>query len=173
MILLVVPNLTVPMPIATTVILVVIGVVYVMASTFIQRKLTNPKRMREIQAKIQLISKEMNALVKNKAAQEEISAKQKELMPLMSENMKVSFKPMLVLLPIFLLLYYVLLPTGFKSVSSDYVVLFGLKLGYLGVFFATVLILGLAASVVIMAYDRKKAREERQALETAGVGEGA
>ena len=163
--------LTVPMPVATIIVLVAIGIAYVVTSTFLQRKLTNPKRMREIQAKIQSISKEMNALVKNKAAQEEIAAKQKELMPLMSENMKVSFKPMLALLPIFLLLYYVLLPAGFKSVASDYVVLFGLKLGYLGLFFATVLILGLAKSVVIMIYDRKKAREERQVLETANMSQ--
>ncbi len=156
--------LTAPMPIQAMLMLVAIGVAYVVLSVVIQRKLGNPKRMRELQKRIQDISKEMNALVKNKAPQEEVSAKQKELMPLMGENMKTSMKPMFALLPVFLLLYYVLLPAGFSSWAGHYyVTIFGDKLGYLGVFFVVVFTLGMISTAIIMVYDRKKAKEEKAA----------
>jgi uncharacterized membrane protein (DUF106 family) len=164
--------LTTPMPVQAIVLLVTVGLAYVVLSVLIQRKLTNPKRMRELQRRIQEISKEMNELTKNKAPQEEVAAKQKELMPLMGENMKASMKPMFALLPVFLLLYYVLLPSAFGSwAGHDYIFLIGMKLGYLGVFFATVFILGMASTAVIMVYDRKKAKEEKSMAVEVGQGQ--
>jgi uncharacterized membrane protein (DUF106 family) len=163
--------LTAPMPIQAIVMLVAIGAVYVMFSVLVQRKLTNPKRMRELQRRIQGISKEMNEMVKRKAPQEEVAAKQKELMPLMGENMRASMKPMFALLPVFLLLYYVLLPNVFASwAGHDYVMLIGMKLGYLGLFFATVFILGMVSTAIIMVYDRKKAKAEQSMAAEIGSG---
>ena len=53
------------------------------------------------------------------------------------------------------------------------VVLFlgSMKLNYLGVFFACVFILGIATSIIIMIYDRKKTKLERQAIAAAEAAE--
>lgn len=148
------------MPPLIIVAIIAIGIAYTFFSVFLQRKLVDPKRMREIQAKVNQISKEMNAMVKRNAPKEEISGKQKELMPLMSENMKKQFKPMIVILPIFLIVYDVLLKMAFGGYANA-VVNFIFPMNYQNLFFATVLILGLIMSMVILIYDRKKAKEEQ------------
>ncbi len=160
--------LTTLMPLPTIIMLIVIGVAYVGFSIFAQRKVGNPKKMRELQQRMNALSKELNALIKQNAPKEEISKKQSELMPLMSENMKTSIKPMLVILPVFFLLYYLILPTAFNPIAHDYMpFLFSMKLNYLGVFFACVFILGIGTSIVIMIYDKKMAKKEKQALAAA------
>ena len=160
------------MPMGTVIILIAIGIAYVAFSTFAQRKVGNPKKMRELQQRMNALSKEPNQLVKSNAPKEEIAKKQSELMPLMSENMKTSIKPMLVILPVFFLLYYLVLPTTFHSIANEYVLFLGsMKLNYLGVFFACVFILGIATSIIIMIYDRKKTKLERQAIAAAEAAE--
>ncbi|MEM3883422.1 MAG: EMC3/TMCO1 family protein [Methanothrix sp.] len=160
------------MPMGTVIILIAIGIAYVAFSTFAQRKVGNPKKMRELQQRMNALSKELNQLVKSNAPKEEIAKKQSELMPLMSENMKTSIKPMLVILPVFFLLYYLVLPTTFHSIANEYVLFLGsMKLNYLGVFFACVFILGIATSIIIMIYDRKKTKLERQAIAAAEAAE--
>ncbi len=98
------------LPLNVELIVVGMAVAYTLISIFAQRKLTNPKRMREIQYKAKMMQKEMNEMMKNKASQEELMAKQKEFMPLMGEQMKNSMKPMLVILPLLLIVYYVIMP---------------------------------------------------------------
>ena len=93
------------MPMGTVIIIIAIGIAYVAFSTFAQRKVGNPKKMRELQQRMNALSKELNQLVKSNATKEEIAKKQSELMPLMSENMKTSIKPMLVILPVFFRVY--------------------------------------------------------------------
>ena len=160
------------MPMGTVIILIAIGIAYVAFSTFAQRKVGNPKKMRELQQRMNALSKELNQLVKSNAPKEEIAKKQSELMPLMSENMKTSIKPMLVILPVFFLLYYLVLPTTFHSIANEYVLFLGsMKLNYLGVFFACVFILGIATSIIIMIYDRKKTKLERRAIAAAEAAE--
>ncbi|OJI07026.1 membrane protein insertase, YidC/Oxa1 family [Candidatus Micrarchaeum sp.] len=160
------------MPMGTVIIIIAIGIAYVAFSTFAQRKVGNPKKMRELQQRMNALSKELNQLVKSNAPKEEIAKKQSELMPLMSENMKTSIKPMLVILPVFFLLYYLVLPTTFHSIANEYVLFLGsMKLNYLGVFFACVFILGIATSIIIMIYDRKKTKLERQAIAAAEAAE--
>lgn len=158
--------LTTVMPTATIILLVVLGIIYVAFSTLVQRKVGNPKKLREMQQKLNALSKEMNALVKQNAPKEEIAKKQSELMPLMSENMKTSMKPMFVILPVFFLLYYLILPTAFHSVANQYTIfpLLNMKLNYLGVFFACVFVLGIATSIIIMIYDKKIAKREKQEI---------
>ncbi|MEM3827203.1 MAG: EMC3/TMCO1 family protein [Candidatus Micrarchaeaceae archaeon] len=158
----------IPMPPLVALSIVAIGVVYAVFSVFLQRKLVDPKRMREIQYKVSQLSKELNALIKNNATKEEISKKQGELMPLMSENMKKQFKPMIIILPIFLFVYYVLLGALYSGVAND-TVEFIIPLHYRGLFFATVLILGFVLSIVILVYDRIKAKEEqKQSAQSVG-----
>ncbi len=160
------------MPMSTVIILIAIGIAYVAFSTFAQRKVGNPKKMRELQQRMNALSKELNQLVKSNAPKEEIAKKQSELMPLMSENMKTSIRPMLVILPVFFLLYYLILPTTFHSIANEYVPFIdSMKLNYLGVFFACVFILGIATSIIIMIYDRKKTKLERQAIAAAEAAE--
>jgi uncharacterized membrane protein (DUF106 family) len=151
------------LPTDAELLVVAIAVAYSLASVALQRKLTNPKRNREIQYNMQKISKELNELIKRNAAQEEIKAKQAELMPLMSTSMKSQFTPMFVILPIFLVLYYwfiphllVFMPQVFASVT---------KAEVLELFFIVVFVLGFASSFAVLAYDKKKAREEREARE--------
>jgi uncharacterized membrane protein (DUF106 family) len=131
-----------------------IAIAYTFTSVALQRRLTNPKKLREIQDRMKSVSNELNSMIKSNAAQEEIKAKQQELMPLMSTSMKAQFKPMFVILPIFLVLYYWLMPQLFVSTS---------KTAVQSLFFIVVFVLGLASSFVVLAYDRKKAKEEREA----------
>jgi uncharacterized membrane protein len=87
-------------------------------------------------------------------------------MPLMSMSMKSSFKPMFVILPIFLLLYYwimphmlVMMPQVFGSTT---------KTAVMSLFFIAVFVLGMAASFVVLAYDKKMAAME--AFEQGSAG---
>ncbi len=152
--------LTTQMPMLTVALLIIIGLAYIGFSTLVQRKIGNPKRMRDIQKRMNELSKDLNRMIKEHAAQEEISKKQSELMPLMSENMKVSMKPMLVILPIFFALYYLALPAIFAPMAHEYVLFLSMKLNYAGVFFACVFIVGIITSIIILVYDRVKAKKE-------------
>jgi membrane protein insertase Oxa1/YidC/SpoIIIJ len=145
-----------PLPIALAVI--GFGLVEVIISVVVQRKLSNPKRARELQAKMKRLSKELQELGSN-ASKEALTAKQNEIMALMKENMGMMIKPMLVALPLFLILYYVVLPAGFNR-FADETFTFIVPLTYTGLFFVTVLIFGIVSSIIITIYDRKKMQEE-------------
>ncbi len=140
------------LPVNVEIMVIVIAVVYTVVSVLAQRKLSNPKRMREIQYKAKMMQKEMNEMLKNKAPQEELMAKQKEFMPLMGEQLKSSMKPMLVILPLLLIVYYVLmpvLPLGAGNLN-----------GSKELFFIVVFGLGIISAIVIMLYDRAKTKKE-------------
>ena len=140
------------LPINVEIMIIVIAVAYTAISIFAQRKLTNPKRMREIQYKAKVMQKEMNEMLKNKAPQEELMAKQKEFMPLMGEQLKSSMKPMLVILPLLLIVYYVImpvLPLGAGNLTSSK-----------ELFFIVVFGLGIVSAIVILLYDKGKTKKE-------------
>ncbi len=101
---------------STEAIILIIGVLYLGLSLAMQRKLVNVHRMRELRMKMGDLQKELNAMIKSKAPQEAITAKNKELMPIAGEQMRSSLKPMLII-PIFLILYYYALPLEFGSVA--------------------------------------------------------
>lgn len=149
------------LPVNVALIVIVIAVAYTAISIFAQRKLTNPKRMREIQYKAKQMQKEMNEMLKNKASQEELLAKQKEFMPMMGEQLKSSMKPMLVILPLLLIVYYVIMP-ALPLVAGN---LTGSK----ELFFIVVFGLGIVSAIVILLYDRAKTKKElaEQNAETA------
>jgi len=140
------------LPINVEIMIIVIAVAYTAISILAQRKLTNPKRMREIQYKAKVMQKEMNEMLKNKAPQEELMAKQKEFMPLMGEQLKSSMKPMLVILPLLLIVYYVImpvLPLGAGNLTSSK-----------ELFFIVVFGLGIVSAIVILLYDKGKTKKE-------------
>jgi len=136
----------------------VLAILYAVVSIVIQRKLSNAKRLREIQAHISKVTKEMNQMMKNKVPDTEIAAKQKEIMPLLGESMKSSMKPMFVMLPMFLVVYYVLIPmipfgspATPKSIQSF--------------FFIAVFVSGIVSAIAMMIYDKKMTKKEEMALE--------
>jgi uncharacterized membrane protein (DUF106 family) len=132
------------------------AVAYTAVSIAAQRLLSNPKRMREIQAKVQIMQKEMTSMMKNNASQDELMAKQREFMPLMGEQMKNSMKPMLVVLPLLLITYYLIIPNlPFPSAYIN---------GTKEFFFIIVFGIGMVAAVFILLYDRKKSKEEMKAM---------
>lgn len=140
------------LPTNVTIVIIVMALVYTGVSVAVQRLLGNPKRLREIQAKVQVIQKEMNAMIKSKAAPEELMKKQKEIMPLMGEQMKYSMKPMIVIFPLLIIMYYVIIP-HMPLFSQD---LAASK----SMFFIVVLIVGLITAGIIMVYDRKMIKQE-------------
>ncbi|MGC8669674.1 MAG: EMC3/TMCO1 family protein [Candidatus Micrarchaeia archaeon] len=134
---------------SSEVVIVVVALLYTLLSVGIQRKLSNPVHLQEIQLKMNSLSKELNTLIKSNAPKEQIAQKQKEVMPLMGESMKAQIKPMIIILPLFIVVYYTLipmLPLGFKSVSIQ------------ESFFVAVLIFGLITSMVFLIRDREKAK---------------
>jgi uncharacterized membrane protein (DUF106 family) len=145
-------------------ILVIISVAYALATVFLQRKVSNAKKLRETQAKIQKVSDEIKVMMKNKAPEAEIMAKQKEIMPLVGESMRSSLKPMFIILPIFAAMYYFVIPHlpfaigNVKNVQEF--------------FFIVVFIVGFVVAMVMMVRDRKIIKAEEKALEAqeaAGV----
>ena len=152
------------MPINIALFIMAVGVGYALLSITIQRKLTNPKKMRELQHRSKQLTNELNALAKSNAPREHIEAKQKELMPILSETMRRQMKPMVVILPVFLAMYYLVLPSVFAASASGYVVFSLLgstqQLGSKGIFFWTVLVSGFICSMIILLYDKKKTAQE-------------
>lgn len=153
--------LGISLPLGAEMVIIVIGIAYTILSVFLQRKLSNPKRTRDIQARLKNLTVELNTLARSNAPKEEIDARNKEIMPLMKESMQMQMKPMLVIVPMFLVMYYVLLPAiplGITTAAKSVQLLF----------FVTVFILGLISSAVVLIYDRNVTkREQKQQIETA------
>lgn len=139
----------------TNVEILIIGtaVAYTVVSIAAQRLLSNPKRMREIQTEVKDLQKELNAMLKNNAAQEDLMKKQKELMPLLGEQMKQSMKPMLVVFPLLIIVYYLLIPHIPIIAHND-------VNGSKTLFFIVVFVLGIISAIGILIYDRIKGKQE-------------
>lgn len=139
------------------VIIAILSIIYAIVSVAIQRKLSNAKRLRDIQAHISMVTKEMNQMIKDKVPDAQISAKQKEIMPLLSESMRSSLKPMFVILPMFLIVYYVLIPMLPFSAPST-------PKSIQSFFFICVFVAGIVAAVTLMVYDKKMTKKEEKQL---------
>lgn len=142
-----------------------VGILYVLLSVFIQRKLSNMKKVYEIQNVIKTKTDRLSELAKlENASKEELNALQKEIMSLMPEAMKHQMKPILVLLPLFVIIYYMLLPFLF-SASAANMKFTSFNLTYQTLFFYTTFVLGLIASLTISVYDKKKMKKEQPAAQ--------
>jgi uncharacterized membrane protein len=135
-----------------------VAVAYVLVSISLQRRLANPRQTYKVQDDIKRKSNELSELTKNKAAQAQIDAKQKEITGLLSQSMKASMKPMLVVLPFFLVLYYLVFPNFFPAAAT--VSLFSMTLSYKTYFVAISFVVGLVISTSMMVYDRAKMKKE-------------
>jgi uncharacterized membrane protein (DUF106 family) len=139
-------------------IIIVLAVAYALFAIAIQRKLSNAKRLREIQAQISKTTKEMNLMMKNKVPEAEIVAKQKEMMPLLGESMRSSMKPMFVILPMFLIVYYLLIPKLPLGPSAT-------PKSIQDFFFIVVFVVGIISAIVMMLYDKQQTKKTEKALE--------
>ncbi|MCL4380809.1 hypothetical protein M1141_00865, partial [Candidatus Marsarchaeota archaeon] len=108
-------------------------------------------------------------MIKNKVPNDEISKKQKEVMPLVTSSLKMQLKPMFIIFPLFMLVYYVMLPHLFGQYSKDTITLFSFQLNYLMFFFAIVFLLGIISSIGILIYDKKQAAKEKTEFDVVGV----
>ncbi len=134
--------------------IIVVGsaVAYVAFSVFMQRKLVNMKRLRELQVAIKKKSNELNELARSHGDPQLLMAKQREIMPLLSESMKLQLKPMLVILPILLVIYYVFMPLFIPNIKLD---MLGMALTAQEFFIVFTVIFGLVASVITLFYEKK------------------
>ncbi len=139
-----------------------VAVAYVLISISLQRKLANPRRTYEVQDIIKKKTKELTELSKNSATQAQMAAKQKEITGLLSESMKSQLKPMFVVLPLFLVLYYLVFPSIFPATLT--VSLLSMNLGYKTYFIAIAFVLGFVISMSLMAYDKAKMKKEAARL---------
>ena len=149
------------MPFSVEITVIAIAVIYVGLSVACQLKLVNRQRMREIRIEMAKIQGEMKQMMKNKASQEAIMAKNKEIMPLAGEQMKSSLATFIIL-PVFLFFYWYLIPTVF---GSAYITAFAFlqNLTPTMVFFYTAFVLGFIASIAILLYDSKKMKQMKLA----------
>lgn len=148
------------------------GVLYTIAAAIIQRKLSNPKKTRELQDKIKVYSDELNKMIKANAPKEEISMKQKEMMPLVKQSMMSNMKATVVLIPSFLVVYYLIVPYLFGGLAGQ-ITSFSIgssliTLQFRGIFFVTVFVLGMVVSISILVYDRKRAKKDAKIIEAKG-----
>lgn len=149
--------LGISLPFGAGMAIIALDLIYTVAVVLLQRKLTNPKRTREIQSEIKRLTNELNALVKSNAARELQLAKQNEVTKLMGESMRSMMKPMLILVPISLVVFYVLLPALPLGVGVE-------AKSVQAMFFYTALVMGLISSAVILLYDKMMLKKEQQML---------
>ncbi len=138
--------------------IIAIGVIYSILTVVLQRKLSDMKGMYAIQEEIKKRSAELQRLAKENADVKILEAKQKEVMGMLGKSMKNQFKPMLVVFPMFLLVYYVALPWAFGASAT--VTIFGNSMGYQTLFIYTVFVAGIVVSMSLMTLDKRKLKEE-------------
>lgn len=144
-----------------------IATVYIAFSVLAQRKLVNRKRMYEVQSSLKAKSNELTEMSKRGADKESMAAKQKEITSLLSESMSSQFKPMLAILPVFFLLYYLALPSLFPASAT--VTLFSMTFNYKSYFIMVAFVLGFVVSMAVMAYDSFKMKRAAAATVKKGL----
>ncbi len=139
--------------------LITAGIVYAIFSVVVQRRLSNVDRMYEIRARMSQHTKELMEMTKTNAPKEKIAAKQKDLTTTSMESMKNQMKPMLIVLPIFAIVYYVLVPMGFATAGIT-VILLGFTLNYQLLFIVVTFVSGILLSIIFSMRDRKRLKDK-------------
>ncbi|MDE1855807.1 MAG: DUF106 domain-containing protein [Candidatus Micrarchaeota archaeon] len=136
--------------------IVVVAVVYALGALFLQRKVTNMHKMYEMQDQIKQKSDELMKHTKEGTkTKEELAAMQKEVMTMVSMSMRNQMKPMLVMLPTFLVVYYALIPYVFGTVAAG-LTFTSFNLTYQSFFLSVAIVVGLVCSVALMLLDKRK-----------------
>ena len=135
--------------------IVMIGIVYAIGAILIQRKLTDPLKSIETQLLMQEKLKEIKTLAATD--REAYNQKQQEVSKMMMDNMKKQFKPMIVTFPLFLGVFYLLMPylfSGFGSTTPALTVL-SMPLTYSQFFIAIIFVIGMIVSLSLSSRDKK------------------
>ncbi|MGC9204752.1 MAG: EMC3/TMCO1 family protein [Candidatus Micrarchaeia archaeon] len=141
----------------------IIAVAYTLLSFVLQRKLANMKKVYEMQEIIKAKTKELTELTKKGVPPAELAKKQKEVMSLASESMIHQMKPMIIILPLFFIVFYLLLPSLFPSKPIIDVGTY--KLAYTTFFIIIVFVLGMILSISVLIRDKARARKEKMTLQ--------
>ncbi|MDE1825163.1 MAG: DUF106 domain-containing protein [Candidatus Micrarchaeota archaeon] len=140
--------------------IIILGAIYALFSVFVQQKLLSGKYW-ELQNSINVKSKELMELSKTPSPnKEELAAKQKEVMSMASQSMKYSLKPMFVIFPLFIIVYYYALPAAFAVSAAALVLPFGLS--YKTLFIVVSFIIGFVLSMIFTTRNKKKAAAKAQ-----------
>ena len=142
-------------------IVIAMALVYTVIIILVQRKITDPKVIMEAQKEIKRLTDELGALTKNNAPQQEIMAKQAELMPHLNGQIKNQFKSLFVVIPLYLVVYYYLLPSiplGFPTIKAEQ-----------SLFFWTSALIGIIYAIAFSIYQKRKMKQEQvsQAVKSA------
>ena len=84
-----------------------LALAYAVLSFYLNKTLGNRKRIKEIQREMNAVQKEFSEAAKTKDEKElkRLEERQKAMSGLMMESMQLQFKPLLVILPLFLILF--------------------------------------------------------------------
>ena len=145
--------------------LTVFAIVYVLFSVGVQRKLVDMRAMQEVQEVIKAKSKELNDMSKSGASQEKLAEKQKEITSLLGQSMKSQLKPMIVVLPIFFVVYYLIFPAVFTTNPNITLPLLGWSINYKTYFIAVAFVAGMALSLGLMLNDKLRIAKDKKMAE--------
>ncbi len=134
----------------------VIAVLYVLLSVSIQRKLGNIKRIKEIKKEMNMHMADLKK-AGSTMSKDEFAAKQKRITTLASESMRHQIKPTFIVLPIFFLLFYVVLPYLFPASTTPQIKVLSYSLTYGQFFIAIAFVVGILSTILIGIYDRMAA----------------
>jgi uncharacterized membrane protein (DUF106 family) len=150
-------------PLNIIIAVVLLAFAYATFTLKVQRKLVHPNKTKDLQQRIQKLTKEMNEMAKRN---EDISAKQAELMPLMKESMNSQMKVMVVILPIFVIIYDVIIPALFGGFMAQQVSILFITGPLLGLeFIGIAALFGLVLNGAITLLNRRKKNMQQQAQE--------
>jgi membrane protein insertase Oxa1/YidC/SpoIIIJ len=141
--------------------LAIVALLYIALYMFLQRRIGNPIRSKEIQALIKMKQVELRELQKQNVDRQVLMMKQKEIMPLFSESMKIQFKPMLIILPVFLAIFYLVLPQIFPPNLTFSI--FSISLSYQWTFILLTFAGVTIANVAFSVRDNKRLRAQTAA----------
>ncbi|MDE1761685.1 MAG: DUF106 domain-containing protein [Candidatus Micrarchaeota archaeon] len=144
------------------VMLILGGIGYSLLTVGVQYALTNMKRVYELQGIMQIKTKELNELAKKDPRHPSVKAKQDEVMQLASESMKNQTKPMLVLFPVSLAVFYVILPWAVPGIHAPPLVPVLNLSYYQGLFIVTSIIFNI---VITRVMQRRLVKKEEPQLE--------
>jgi uncharacterized membrane protein (DUF106 family) len=148
--------------------LVIAAIIYSLSTFFLQRKVSDIKRVNEIRKAISQEQKELSEMLKNNANKQAIDEKQKKMMSLVSETMKYQMKAMFIVIPLFLVVYYELLPMGFAGAGITYNI-FSTNLNYQNIFIIIAFISGIVLLVTFTIYEKVKSRKASAAASAGNI----
>lgn len=138
--------------------LIAVAILYSVILVAVQRLLINVDRMYEIRAHMNKHQKNMMDLAKKNASKEEMAEVNAKLMQMTTESMKMQFKPMVITLPLYAVLYYLVLPNYFSAVPN--IAIFSFSVSYRLAFIVVSIILTLVMQQLISFYDRRRLKDK-------------